>query len=265
MALDDKPSSAAEEPKPEPHEPSSGDKPTPKSDHALSTSASNAEPRKKRKKKKKDRESRTAVISVAGTLLGAIVAGGFGLWINHSDRNREAESAQTSFIHAQRVAAYTAFANAYNELRQAADKEQLAIRGEYPNNTSAVGPPPEQDVDTSYSRLWNAYDLVSFVGSTPAEDTASKVVDKAVVIKQFIFEWGAAHPNLAAPRTAFPTDSLINERQSFLDQSYCLIADLDDADQKFNNAGRNDLGLPPLPYSPFQRPPSCAHAASEPH
>ena len=112
------------------------------------------------------------------------------------------------------------------------------------------------DVDTSYGNLWHAFDSVAFLGSTPAVDAALKVADKANDIRAYYFAWDITHPNPETLRTK-TQDELRHEQFTFLDESNCLTADLDDADQKFNNAGRDDLGMPPLPYFPFERPASC--------
>lgn len=227
-----------------------------------STPTANPEPNKERKKNrnkkktKKNRESHTALIGVAGTLLGGIVAGAFGLWTNNADRSGEAERSQHNFIRAQRVAAYTAFATGFNALDQAFGDKQLAIEGAYPGVIVLRGRPSKYDVDTSYSNLWNAFNSLEFVGSAEAEDAALKVAQKATDIKEYFASWDFDHPDPAKLRSAIPTDSIKNEQTAFDTESRCMLVDLEIAAQKFNDAGRGDLGIDRLPQSGRIPPPS---------
>lgn len=261
-----------EEPAPAHGEPSSApesptDEPTPEGEETSSTTGkpadgpiqeSDASPVSKPlgseaeppQKQRRSNEFWLAVFGIVATTLVGVVGAVTTYFTGVEHDKQESMRAQTSFTRGQQVAAYTAFANAYTDLKDALMYQRDTIVCRYSDFTATcTAVPPKQDLQTSYSNSLDALNKIVFEGSFAANDGAVKVVWKAAQLQDLYREWGRNHPDPANARRVDPEGSA-RELGAFRDKSKSLLGEMADFNSKFIDAARSDLGLPPQ----FERP-----------
>ena len=195
--LDAPASPPAGEPTPQGNEKSSVpvDEPMPKGDETSPTPESPASTAVPPKTQRRSNEFWLAVLGVVATTLGVFVGAVTTFFTGVEGDKQENMRAQTSFTRGQHVAAYTALANAYSDLKAALIYKRDTILEKHPDFTLKYAhPKPKQDLETSYANYLDALNTIVFVGSSAVNYGASHVAFKAAQLRDFYLEWNTTIP-----------------------------------------------------------------------
>jgi hypothetical protein len=162
------------------------DQSTPEGDETPLTTESPASDAKPPQEPRRSNEFWLAITGVAGTLLSAIVAGGFAYLTASAQMAQQAANTQASFTQANQ-SALTSFTR--SERVQAYAAMQIAII-DYLNswNAEVQKPAPEtakSDLRTSYANVNGARSGVSFFSSNRVDTAVGELINKISVMDNY--------------------------------------------------------------------------------
>jgi hypothetical protein len=183
---------------------------------------------------------------IAASVVGAIAAGSG--WYTANQRDEQATMRQkVSSTQSQEKAAYAGFINSASDLAIAIQLHVKAIENQYPYFMHSPIPEGKADVEKSFTDFGHALDIAQLYGSARVRDQSNKVFDAAAQSRLIIVGWEINYP---ADR---PNDAPCSELLAFENKTELNRQQLANAIDHFNDAAREDLGIPSLP--PTSTPP----------
>jgi hypothetical protein len=150
-------------------------------------------------------------------------------------------------VQSQEKAAYAGFINSASDLAIAIQLHVKAIENHYPYFIHSPIPEGKADVEKSFTDFGHALDVAQLFGSARVRDQSNKVFDAAAQSRLIIVRWEMTYP---ADR---PNDAPCPELLAFENKTELNRQQLANAIDHFNDAAREDLGIPSLP--PTSTPP----------
>jgi hypothetical protein len=192
-------------------------------------------------KKKRPNEFWLALASSVVALVIGVIAAGSG-WYTASQHDKQETIRQTvSSTRSQQKEAYVGFINSASDVAIAIQLQVKAIENRYPFFLYSPIPEGKADLETKFTGLGHALDLAQLYGSDRVRDQSNKVFEAAEQSRFVIIGWDITHP-ASDPNSAPCPELLEFEKKTETDRRA-----LGDAIDRFNDAAREDLGIPALP------------------
>ena len=192
-------------------------------------------------KKKRPNEFWLALASIFAALVIGVIAAGSG-WYTASQHDKQETIRQTvSSTRSQQKDAYVGFINSASDVAIAIQLQVKAIENRYPFFLFSPIPEGKADLETKFTNLGHALDLAQLYGNAGVRDQSNKVFEAAEQSRFVIIGWDIAHP-ATDPNSAPCPELLEFEKKTESDRQQ-----LGNAIDRFNDAARQDLGIPALP------------------
>jgi hypothetical protein len=192
-------------------------------------------------KKKRPNEFWLALASTVVALVIGVIAAGSG-WYTANQHDKQETIRQTvSSTRSQQKDAYVGFINSASDVAIAIQLQVKAIENRYPFFLYSPIPEGKADLETKFIGLGHALDLAQLYGSARVRDQSNKVFEAAEQSRFVIIGWDIAHP-ASDPNSAPCPELLEFEKKTESDRQ-----ELGNAIDRFNDAAREDLGIPALP------------------
>jgi hypothetical protein len=193
------------------------------------------------KEEKRSNEFWLALASIIVALVVGAIAAGSG-WYTANRHDEQATMRQKiNFTQAQQKEAYAGFINAASDVAIAIQLRVKAIENRYPYFLHSLIPEGKADVEAKFTDFGHALDLAQLYGSARVRDDSNKVFDAAAQSRLIIVGWEVTHPDNG------PNDAPCPELLEFENKTESNRQQLANAIDHFNDAAREDLGIPPLP------------------
>jgi hypothetical protein len=199
------------------------------------------------KKEKRSNEFWLALASIIAASIVGLIAVGSGWYTANQHGEQETLRQKYSFIRSQQREADAAFINSASDLAIAIQLRVKAIENLYPYFFHSPIPEGKADVEARFTDFGHALDLTQLYGSVHVREQSNKVFDAAAQSRLIIVGWEVTHPD-SGPDNAPCPELLEFENKTELNRQQ-----LANAIDRFNDAAREDLGIPALP--PTSTPP----------
>jgi hypothetical protein len=223
---------------------------TPAHDETSSAPASDAAPPQLEvlvKNEKRSNEFWLALASSVAALVVAAIAVGAGWYTaNHHDE-QEAMRQKVNFTRSQQKETFAAFINSASDLAIAIQLRVKGIENQYPYFLHSPIPEGKADVEARLTDFGHTLDLAQLYGSARVRDESNKVFDAAAQSRLIIMGWEVTHPDSGPDNAPCP------ELLAFENKTESNRQQLANSIDRFNDAAREDLGIPGLP--PTSTPP----------
>jgi hypothetical protein len=223
---------------------------TPAHDETSSEPASDAVPPKLEvlvKREKRSNEFWLALASIIAALVVGVIAVGAGWYTANQHGEHETMHQKDSFIRSQQKDAYAGFINSASDLAIAIQLRVKGIENQYPYFLHSPIPEGKADVEARFTDFGHALDLAQLYGSARVRDESNKVFDAAAQSRLIIVGWEVTHPDNGPDNAPCP------ELLEFENKTESNRQQLANSIDRFNDAAREDLGIPSLP--PTSTPP----------
>jgi hypothetical protein len=198
-------------------------------------------------KEKRSNEFWLALASIIGAVVVSAIAAGSGWYTaNHHDK-QETMRQKVSSARSQQKQAYAGFINSASDLAIAIQLQVKAIENRYPYFLQSPIPEGKADVEARFTDFGHALDVAQLYGSAGVRDESNKVFDAAAQSRLIVVGWQVTHPDNA------PNDAPCPELLEFENKTESNRQKLANSIDRFNDAAREDLGIPSLP--PTSTPP----------
>jgi hypothetical protein len=199
------------------------------------------------KKEKRSNEFWLALASIIAALVVGAIAVGSG-WYTANQHDKQATMRQkASSTQSQQKEAYAGFITSASDLAIAIQLQVKAIENRYPYFLHSPIPEGKADVEARFTDFGHALDVAQLYGSAHVRGASNKVFDAAAQSRLIIVGWDITHPANG------PNDAPCPELLAFENKTELNRQQLANAIDRFNDAAREDLGIPSLP--PTSTPP----------
>lgn len=199
------------------------------------------------KKEKRSNEFWLALASIIAALVVGVIAVGSGWYTANQHGEKETMRQKDSFIRSQQKEAYAGFINSASDLAIAIQLRVKGIENLYPYFLHTPIPEGKADVEARFTDFGHALDLAQLYGSARVRDESNKVFDAAAQSRLIIVGWEVTHPDNGPDNAPCP------ELLAFENKTESNRQQLANSIDRFNDAAREDLGIPALP--PTSTPP----------
>jgi hypothetical protein len=193
------------------------------------------------KRDKRPNEFWLAVASSVVALVIGAIATGSGWYTAHQHDKQETQRLQVSSTQLQQKDAYANFLNAASDVAIAIQLQVKAIENRYPYFLYSPIPESKADLETRFTDLGHALDLAQLYGSAHVRDRSNDTFDAAAHSRSVVIGWNISHPGND------PNNAPCPELLDFEKTTESNRQQLGNAIERFNDAAREDLGLPALP------------------
>lgn len=248
------------------------EEPTPAPDETSSTSAeppgghpgseppnsASPTPEVRADKKARPNEFWLALASIAVTLVVGVIAVGSGWYAAVQHDKQETIRQKIGATRSQQKDAYVGFINAASDVAIAIQLRVKAIENRYPFFLYSPIPPGKPDLATTFTDFGHALDVAQLYGSARVRDLSNDVFHAAQQSRFVVIGWDITHP-ADDPNSAPCPELLEFEKTTESDRQR-----LGNAIDRFNDAAREDLGIPALPATstppePLLPPDTCTN------
>jgi hypothetical protein len=198
------------------------------------------------KKEKRSNEFWLALASIIVALVGAIAAGSGWYTANQHDE-QETLRQKVSSPQSQKKEAFAGFINSASDLAIAIQLRVKGIENLYPYFLHTPIPEGKADVEARFTDFGHALDVAQLYGNARVRDESNKVFDAAAQSRLIIVGWEVTHPDNGPDNAPCP------ELLAFENKTESNRQQLANSIDRFNDAAREDLGIPALP--PTSTPP----------
>jgi hypothetical protein len=193
------------------------------------------------KKEKRSNEFWLALASIIATLVIGSIAAGSG-WYTANQHDEQATMRQkVSSTQSQQKEAYAGFINSASDVAIAIHLRVKAIENRYPYFLHSPIPEDKADIETTFTHFGHALDLAQLYGSAGVRDQSNKVFDAAAQSRLTVVGWEITYPANG------PDDAPCPELLAFENKTESNRQQLANAIDRFNDAARENLGIPSLP------------------
>jgi hypothetical protein len=199
------------------------------------------------KKEKRSNEFWLALASIFAVLVVGVIAVESGWFTANQHGEQETMRHKDSLIRSQQKDAYVGFINSASDVAIAIQLRVKAIENEYPYFLHSPIPAGKADVEAKFTDFGHALDVAQLYGSVNVRNQSNKVYEAAAQSRLIIVGWEITHPD-SGPNNAPCAELLAFENKT--EQNRQQLANSID---RFNDAAREDLGIPALP--PTSTPP----------
>jgi hypothetical protein len=199
------------------------------------------------KNEKRSNEFWLALASIIAALVVGLIAVGSGWYTANRHGEQETMRQKYSFIRSQQKEADAGFINSASDLAIAIQLRVKAIENIYPYFLHSPIPEGKANVEARFTDFGHALDLAQLYGSAHVRDQSNKVFDAAAQSRLIIVGWEVTHPDIGPDNAPCP------ELLEFENKTELNRQQLANAIDRFNDAAREDLGIPALP--PTSTPP----------
>ena len=158
-----------------------------------------------------------------------------------STTNKRRSRQKVSSTRSQQKDAYAGFINSASDVAIAIQLRVKAIENRYPFFLYSPIPEGKADLETKFTDFGHSLDLAQLYGSARVRDQSNKVFDAAEQSRFVIIGWDIAHP------ANDPNNAPCPELLEFEKKTEANRQQLGNAIDRFNDAAREDLGIPALP------------------
>jgi hypothetical protein len=198
-------------------------------------------------KEKRSNEFWLALASIVLALVVSAIAVGSGWYTANQHDKQETIREKVSSTRSQQKDAYTGFINSASDLAIAIQLQVKAIENRYPYFLYTPIPEDKADLEKKFVDFGHTLDLAQLWGSARVRDDSNKVFEAAQQSRFVIIGWGIAHPGND------PNSASCPELLAFENKTESNRQELGNAIDRFNDAAREDLGIPAL--APTSTPP----------
>jgi hypothetical protein len=198
-------------------------------------------------KQKRSNEFWLALTSIILALVVSAIAVGSGWYTAIQHDKQETIRQKVSSTRSQQKDAYAGFINSASDLAIAIQLQVKAIENRYPYFLYSPIPEEKADLEKKFIDFGHALDLAQLWGSGRVRDDSNKVFEAAEQSRFVIIGWGVAHPGND------PNSAPCPELLAFENKTESNRQELGNAIDRFNDAARDDLGIPAL--APTSTPP----------
>jgi hypothetical protein len=198
-------------------------------------------------KQKRSNEFWLALASIFLALAVSAIAVGSGWYTANQHDKQETMRQKVSSTRSQQKDAYAGFINSASDLAIAIQLQVKAIENRYPYFLYSPIPEEKADLEKKFIDFGHALDLAQLWGSARVRDDSNKVFEAAEQSRFVIIGWGVAHPGND------PNSAPCPELLAFENKTESNRQELGNAIDRFNDAAREDLGIPAL--APTSTPP----------
>jgi hypothetical protein len=199
------------------------------------------------KKEKRSNEFWLALASSIVTLVVGAIAVGSGWYTVDQHDKQETMRQKVSFIRPEQEVAYAGFINSASDLAIAIQLRVKSIENLYPYFLHSPIPEGKADIEARFTDFGHTLDLAQLYGSARVRDESNKVFDAAAQSRLIIVGWEVSHPDNGPDNAPCP------ELLAFENKTELNRQQLANSIDRFNDAAREDLGIPALP--PTSTPP----------
>jgi hypothetical protein len=221
------------------------EQPTPphggESDSEPPASVATPAPPEVRVKEKRSNEFRLALASIIAASVVGVIAVGSGWYTATQHGEQETIRHKDSLIRSQQKDAYVSFINSASDVAIAIQLRVKAIENVYPYFLHSPIPEGKADVEAKFTDFGHALDVAQLYGSVNVRNQSNKVYEAAAQSRLIIVGWEINHPD-NSPNNA-PCAELLEFENKTEENRQQLANSID----RFNDAAREDLGIPALP------------------
>jgi hypothetical protein len=199
------------------------------------------------KKDKRSNEFWLALASIIAALVIGVIAVGSGWYTTNKHGEQETIRHKDSLIRSQQKDAYASFINSASDVAIAIQLRVKAIENVYPYFLHSPIPEGKADVEARFTDFGHALDLAQLYGSVNVRNQSNKVYEAAAQSRLIIVGWEITHPDNG------PDNAPCAELLAFENKTEENRQQLANSIDRFNDAAREDLGIPALP--PTSTPP----------
>jgi hypothetical protein len=199
------------------------------------------------KKEKRSNEFWLALASILAALVVGVIAVGSSWYTANQHGEQETMRHKDSLIRSQQKDAYAGFINSASDVAIAIQLRVKAIENVYPYFLHSPIPEGKADVEARFTEFGHALDLAQLYGSAHVRDQSNKLYEAAAQSRLIIVGWEITHPDNG------PDNAPCAELLAFENKTEQNRQQLANSIDRFNDAAREDLGIPPLP--PTSAPP----------
>jgi hypothetical protein len=192
-------------------------------------------------REKRSNEFWLAVLSSVVALVIGAIAVGSGWYTANKHDEQETARLKLSSTRSQQKDAYAGFINSASDVAMAIQLRVKDIENRYPFFLYTPIPEGKPDLDTRFADFGHTLDLAQLYGSARVRDRSNEVFDAAAQSRFVIIGWDITHP--ANDPNSAPCPELLE----FEKKTEANRQQLANAIDRFNDAAREDLGIPALP------------------
>jgi hypothetical protein len=199
------------------------------------------------KKEKRSNEFWLALASTIVTLVVGAIAVGSGWYTVHQHDKQETMRQKLNSTRPEQKVAYAGFINSASDLAIAIQLRVKSIENLYPYFLHSPIPEGKADIEARFTDFGHKLDLAQLYGSAHVRDESNKVFAAAAQSRLIIVGWEVTHPDNGPDNAPCP------ELLEFENKTEVNRQQLANSIDRFNDAAREDLGIPALP--PTSTPP----------
>ncbi len=208
---------------------------------------------------KRSNEFWLALASIVVALVIGAIAVGSGWYTANQHDEQETMRLKLSSTRTQQKDAYAGFINSASDVAMAIQVRVKDIENRYPYFLHSPIPEDKADLETKFANFGHTLDLAQLYGSARVRDRSNEVFDAAAQSRFVIIGWDITH-SANDPNNAPCTELLEFEKKAETNRQQ-----LGNAIDRFNDAAREDLGIPALPPTstrpePLLPPEVCTNA-----
>jgi hypothetical protein len=208
-------------------------------DEATPTASDSAPP--KRGVSGRSNEFWLALASIGAALTIGAIATGSGWYAADQHDKQETIWVKAGSTRAQQRDAYVGFINAASDVAIAVQLQVKTIENRYPYFLFSPIPPDKADLERKFTDLGHALDQAQLYGNARVRDRSNEVFDAAEQSRFVVIGWDLTHP------ANDPNNAPCPEVLEFEKKTEANRQQLGNAIDRFNDAAREDLGIPALP------------------
>jgi hypothetical protein len=182
-----------------------------------------------------------ALASIGSALAVGAIATGSAWYAADQHDKQETIREQAGSTRSQQKDAYVGFINSASDVAIAVQLQVKNIENRYPYFLYSPIPPDKADLETRFTDFGHALDLAQLYGSARVRDRSKEVFDAAEQSRFVVIGWDLAHPGND------PNSAPCSELLDFEKKTESNRQELGNAIDRFNDAAREDLGIPALP------------------
>jgi hypothetical protein len=190
---------------------------------------------------KRSNEFWLALASIIAALVVGVIAVGSGWYTASQHGEQETMRHKDGFIRSQQKDADASFINSASDLAIAIQLRVKAIENLYPYFLHSPIPEGKADVEARFTEFGHALDLAQLYGSAHVREQSNKVYEAAAQSRLIIVGWEVTHPDNGPDNAPCP------ELLAFENKTEANRQQLANSIDRFNDAAREDLGIPALP------------------